>query len=271
MVDYTKYVRKETTQYCPGCGNTIAIKAAFLAFEEIGWDMKDISIVSGIGCSGRASSYAKCYTVHTPHGRALPVMEGLACACPDKHIVGFSGDGDCCMGRDHFSCQCNENVDMTYIVINNFNYALTKGQASPTTPMGTRAPMTPYGVFMRPLDLCDFAIGSGATFVARGTTLDVNALSRLIKAGFLHHGFSFIEVLSVCTEFGRKNGMPTSHDMRNWIDSLTLPITKYNKLLPEQRIGKIPTGELKKELGVPEGIDAYEAMAEHARAVAKGE
>jgi 2-oxoglutarate ferredoxin oxidoreductase subunit beta len=271
MVDYSKYVRKEDTQWCPGCTNGIVERAIINSVDALGWEMRDVVFISGIGCSGRMSSYMKCNTVHTPHGRTLPVAEGIARMCPGKHVIAVSGDGDGgSIGRSHFAQECLENVDMTYIIINNFTYALTKGQASPTTPTGTKAAMMPYGVYTRTLDLCNFAIGSGATFVARSTVLDLRTLEKTIQAAFLHHGFSFIESPSCCPiNFGLKNGMRSTHEVKEWMETLFLQKKKFDILSDEEKAGKFPTGILKQELGVPEGNDAYAAQVKEIQAIAR--
>jgi len=274
MTEYAKYLRKNETPWCPGCGNGIVMKALCDAMNSLAWDMKnDVCVVSGIGCSGRMSSLMEAYTLHSLHGRALPMAEAIARVHPNKHVIVISGDGDGgSIGRSAFMQECNENVDMTYIIVNNFTYALTKGQSSPTTPVGTKAYMCPYGVYVRPFNLCELAIASGATFVARGTTLDVLPLSKMIEAGCKHHGFSFIEVFSGCPEnFGRKNGLRTSNDTRSWIDSLVFPKAKFDELSDEEKQGKYPTGILKREHGVIEGNDAYAIHVEEARRLNGGE
>jgi 2-oxoglutarate ferredoxin oxidoreductase subunit beta len=274
MTEYAKYLRKTETPWCPGCGNGIVLKAICDAIEACKWEKKDIACWSGIGCSGRMSSLMDVYSFHELHGRALPSAEAMARLHPDKHFIIVSGDGDGgSIGRSAFVQECIENVgNMTYIIVNNFTYALTKGQASPTTPLGTKAYMCPFGVYTRPFDLCNLAIASGATFVARETTLDVLPLSKKIEAGFKHHGFAFIEALSACPEnFGRKNGLRTSQDTRKWIESIAISETKFKTLSDEEKIGKYPTGILKRELGVLEGNDAYALHVEDARRLSGGE
>jgi 2-oxoglutarate ferredoxin oxidoreductase subunit beta len=268
MTDCAEYLRKKETPWCPGCGNGIVMKAICVAIKACGWKKEDTACWSGIGCSGRMSSLFDFFTFHELHGRSLPSVEAVARACPDKHFIIVSGDGDGgSIGRSHFIEECKNNVgNMTYIIINNFTYALTKGQASPTTPLGTKAFMCPYGVYVPPIDLCNLAISGNGTFVARRTTTDFVALAKTIEMGFRHHGFSFIEVLSGCPEnFGKKNGLRDAHETNNWIDSLVVPKEKFDKLSEEEREGKYPIGILQRKLGVLEGNDAYRLHVAEAR------
>jgi len=262
--DYDKYLRTDhiPTQWCPGCGNGIVLKAITRAIVDCGWDMKDVVVVSGIGCSGRISSYLDCHTVHTTHGGAIPTATGILFANPDKHVIVVSGDGDgLAIGASHFVHACRRNIGLNYVVINNFIYGLTNSQASPTTPQGMWAVTQQAGVIERPFDACDLAIGAHGTFVARSTTLDLVSLSNIMTKAFKHPGFSFVEVFSACpVNFGRNNGMGDPEKNENWIDSIVLPKVKFDALDEASKAGMFPTGILLQNDTVPEFCASYDAL-----------
>ena len=276
--DYDSKLRTKRlpTQWCPGCGDGIVLKALIRAIDAMGWDMNEVCLVSGIGCSGRISSYVNCNTVHTTHGRALPYATGIKLANPDKHVIVVSGDGDgLAIGGNHFTFASNRNLDLKYIIINNFIYGLTNSQASPTTPQGMWAVTQPFGNIGRPLDACNKAIGDGATFVARSTTLDLIKLEKILTASFQHKGFSFVEVFSGCpVNFGKKNDLNSPQEMDEWIDSIILPLNKFEKLSKEERKGKYPIGILKQENETEEYGEEYKKLVTRLRSdygVVKGE
>jgi len=144
-VDYNSYLRsdKMPTLWCSGCGDGLVMKGLIRAVDELAWDKNSVAVVSGIGCSGRMSSYLDFNTLHTPHGRTLPFATGLKLAKPDSHLIIIAGDGDAlAIGGNHFLHACRRNIDLTLIIINNFIYGLTGGQFSPTTPITTLAVQT---------------------------------------------------------------------------------------------------------------------------------
>ncbi|MCX6739339.1 MAG: 2-oxoglutarate ferredoxin oxidoreductase subunit beta, partial [Candidatus Parcubacteria bacterium] len=246
-------------------GDGIVLKALIRAIETCKWDMNDVSLVSGIGCSGRISSYVNCNTVHTTHGRPLPYAAGIKLMHPEKHVIVVSGDGDgLAIGGNHFIHACRRNMDMKYIVINNFIYGLTNSQASPTTPQGMWAVTQSFGNIDQPFDACNLAIGAGASFVARSTTLDLIKLEKILSASFVHKGFSFIEIFSGCpVNFGKKNDLGSPQAMDNWIDSIIVPQAKFAILSKEDKKGKFPTGILKQD------AETNEYCAEYAKLVSR--
>ena len=201
--------------WCPGCGNGIAMKSIVQAVEKKGWSQDNTVIVSGIGCSSRASGYMDFDTLHTAHGRAIPFATGIKLANPDLHVIVITGDGDCtAIGGNHFIHGCRRNVDLTVIMFNNNIYGMTGGQASPTTPIGAKATTAPYGSVDRTFDACKLAEAAGATYVARSTAFHVQHMANMIAEGIDNDGFSFIEAMVQCpTAFGRKNrmGSPRGH------------------------------------------------------------
>jgi 2-oxoglutarate ferredoxin oxidoreductase subunit beta len=276
--DYDSKLRTDRlpTQWCPGCGDGMVLKALIRAIDSGEWNMNDVCLVSGIGCSGRISSYVNCNTVHTTHGRPLPYATGIKLAHPAKHVIVVSGDGDgLAIGGNHFIHACRRNIDLKYIVINNFIYGLTNSQASPTTPQGMWAVTQSFGNIDQPFDSCDLAIGAGATVVARSTTLDLIKLEKILTAAFQHKGFSFVEVFSGCpVNFGKKNGFGSPQEMDDWIDSIIVPLAKFEKLSREERKGKFPIGILKQNAESQEYCEAYEKLVTRLRSgcgAAKGE
>ncbi len=212
-----KYVRIDRLPHiwCPGCGMGIIFNAFARAIDELGIDPKKIVVVSGIGCSGRASGYWAYDGFHTTHGRPIPFAMGLKLARPDLHVVVISGDGDLlAIGGNHFIHAARRNVDILVILVNNFNYGMTGGQVGPTTPEGTRTTTTPYGNYLEsPFNVVWLAAASGAVYVARWTVYHVRNLTESIKTAMQMRGFRVIEVVSTCpTDFGRRNRLPDPLD-----------------------------------------------------------
>ena len=249
--DYDKWLRQKylPTQWCPGCGDGMVLKAMIQAFDANGWTKDNTCVVSGIGCSGRISSYFDCDTLHTTHGRALAYATGLKFPDEEGNVVVVSGDGDgTAIGGNHFIHACRRNIDLKYIIINNFIYGLTNSQASPTTPQGMWAVTQQEGAIDPTFNICDLAIAAGATFVARGTTGKLPDLVKLLTASFAHKGFSVVEVFSGCpVNFGRHNKMGTPEKIDDWIASIALSKAAYEKLSEEEKVGKFQIGILKQD------------------------
>lgn len=247
--DYDKYVRvnKMPTLWCWGCGDGVILKAVVRAIEKTGWDMDDVCIVSGIGCSGRFSSYMNCNTVHTTHGRTMAYATGIKLANPDKHVIVVAGDGDSlAIGGNHTIHACRRNIDLNFILINNFIYGLTNSQTSPTTPQGMWSVTMKRGNIDPTFNACNLAIGAGASFVGREAVVDPKKMEKMFTKGFEHKGYSFMEVLSNChINLGRKNKMADATQNLNWIDDITIPLKKFEALSEEEKMQKLPTGILK--------------------------
>jgi len=262
--NYEKYLRLEKmpTLWCWGCGDGVILKAFVRAVEKMGIDQNDMCVVSGIGCSGRFSSYVDFNTVHTTHGRTIAYATGIKLANPDKHVVCVAGDGDAlAIGGNHTIHGCRRNIDMTMIVINNFIYGLTNSQTSPTTPKGMWTVTQKAGNIDPTFDTCDLAIASGASFVARETMLDPKKLEKIMIKAMEHRGFSMMEVLSNChINLGRKNKMVSAMDNLDWIDSITLPKKKYDALPEEEKVNLLPTGIIKQDLEADEYCDMYKEI-----------
>lgn len=200
---------------CPGCGHGIALRALLWAVHELGIGKDRLAVVSGIGCSGRVGAYIDANTFHTTHGRPLAFATGLALARPDLKVVVITGDGDClAIGGNHLIHACRRNLDLTCLMLNNEVYGMTGGQVSPTTSATRFTSTTPTGNIEPTFDACRLAEAAGASFVGREVTRQAPALKNLIKAGLEHKGFSFLEVISDCTEiYGRKNNLGEASEM----------------------------------------------------------
>lgn len=200
--------------WCAGCGVGPAVGAFIRGAERAQIDPDKLSVVSGIGCSGRAAGYLRLDSFHTTHGRALPFATGLKLGNPDLKVVVFSGDGDlAAIGGNHLIHSARRNMDITVICVNNLNYGMTGGQLGPTTPLGAKSSTSPYGNFDPPFNLPHLVAACGATYVARWSVIHQRQLERAIAEALLKRGFSFIEVLAPCpTSYGRANKLGTGVD-----------------------------------------------------------
>jgi 2-oxoglutarate ferredoxin oxidoreductase subunit beta len=197
--------------WCPGCGDFSVLAGITRALSMLALRPEQVAIVSGIGCSSRIPAYTNCYGFHGVHGRALPAATGLKIARPDLTVLVAGGDGDgYSIGGNHFLHACRRNVDLTYIVMDNHVYGMTKGQPSPTTEPGWSSKLAPGGTGVREFHPLVIALASGANFIARGFSGDPNGCARLIAEAVRHPGFSFVEILSPCVTF--------RPDQRAWKD-----------------------------------------------------
>ena len=189
--------------WCPGCGDYSVLTALAKAFAELGRPRESFALISGIGCASRIPAYTSVYGLHGVHGRALAVATGVKLAHPELTVIAAGGDGDgLSIGGNHFLHACRRNVDMTYILMDNQIYGMTKGQASPTTaPDWCESKLTPNGTGVSPVAPLHLALASGVNFFARGFAGNPNDLARLIVAAVLHPGFSVVHVLSPCVTF----------------------------------------------------------------------
>ncbi len=191
-----------TSSWCPGCGDYGVLKSVDLAFHELGLKNENVIIVSGIGCNGRFPHNFRTYGFHTLHGRVLPIAQGINMTRPELCVVGIAGDGDAfAIGGGHVPHAARRNPDMAYIVLDNGIYGQTKGQPSPTTPLGYKTKVTPDGNPENPLDISKLALAYGVSFLGRGFPGKPNHLAQLIAKGIVHKGFALIHVLNPCPTF----------------------------------------------------------------------
>jgi 2-oxoglutarate/2-oxoacid ferredoxin oxidoreductase subunit beta len=188
--------------WCPGCGDFTVLSAITKALASLQLPPHEVAVVSGIGCSSRIPAYTTCYGFHGVHGRALAAGTGLKVARPDLTVLVTGGDGDgYSIGGNHFMHACRRNVDLTYIVMDNHVYGMTKGQASPTTEPDWDNKLSPGGTGIRAFNPLVIALAAGANFVARGFSGDPNGTAEIIAQAIRHPGFSFVEVMSPCVTF----------------------------------------------------------------------
>lgn len=267
-----KYYRTDKLPHiwCPGCTHGISMNAVVRAIDELGYDTNDVCIVSGIGCSSRATGYLNFNTLHTTHGRALAYATGIKMANPKLKVIVITGDGDAtAIGGNHFIHACRRNIDMTAIVFNNSIYGMTGGQFSPLTPTNAVGTTAPYGNIDPTFDICKVADAAGANYVARSTAYHTKMLIRLIKNGMENKGFSLIEALSACpTYYGRKNKKGDVVDMMEELKNITINIKAAKELSFEEKMDKIEIGEFKNE-SRPEYTEEYEKMVERIKKGAK--
>jgi 2-oxoglutarate ferredoxin oxidoreductase subunit beta len=267
--DYSKYLRMEKLPlyWCPGCGNGTVLKAMITAIDELGWKPEDIMMVSGIGCSSRATGYVDFHTIHTLHGRAVPVATAIKMAHPGMHVITFSGDGDStAIGGNHFIHACRRNIDITVIIVDNWIYGMTGGQYSPLTPTGTKASTMPRGNIDPNFDIAELAKGAGATFVARESVAEPIKLKNAIKKGLQHKGASIIDALSNChIQWGRRNKYGDPVKLVDLIKEKTVTKTKAAKMTEEELAGKYVTGILHEDTTKKEYTEAYKELVEKAQ------
>ncbi len=188
--------------WCPGCGDYTVLSSLTRALAMLQRPAHQVAVVSGIGCSSRIPAYTACYGFHGVHGRALAAGTGLKVARPDLTVVVAGGDGDgYSIGGNHFLHACRRNVDLTYLVMDNHVYGMTKGQASPTTEPDWDNKLSPGGTGVRAFHPLVIALASGANFVARAFSGDPGGTAAIIAQAIRHPGFSFVEILSPCVTF----------------------------------------------------------------------
>ena len=255
--DVMSYLRHDLFPHflCPGCGHGIALRALMWAIHELGLDKDRIAIVSGIGCSGRLGAYIDANTFHTTHGRPLAFAAGLKLARPDLEVIVITGDGDClAIGGNHLIHACRRNLDITCMMLNNEVYGMTGGQVSPTTSEDRYTTTTPLGNTEAAFDACRLAEAAGAGFVGREVTVQTPTLKNLLKDAITYNGFSFVEVISDCTEiYGRKNDLGNSPEM----------ILSQKSQMRPNSYGGVIVDEPFRPNALPTGVLATNARAEY--------
>ncbi|MCR8869862.1 2-oxoacid:ferredoxin oxidoreductase subunit beta [Peribacillus frigoritolerans] len=206
MATFKEFRNDVKPNWCPGCGDFSVQAAMQRAAANVGLEPENLAVVSGIGCSGRISGYIKSYGFHGIHGRSLPIAQGVKMANRELTVIASGGDGDgFAIGMGHTIHAIRRNIDITYIVMDNQIYGLTKGQTSPRSAAGFKTKSTPEGSIEQAVSPMELALSAGATFVAQSFSTDLKDLTAIIEAGINHKGFSFINVFSPCVTYNKIN------------------------------------------------------------------
>lgn len=257
------------TMWCPGCGNGIILGTLLRSFSSLGLDRREIVAVSGIGCFGKTDDYMNTNALHGTHGRALAYATGVKAANPELTVVALMGDGDAAtIGGNHLIHSARRNIGVTAIVANNFNYGMTGGQYSATTPCRGYTSTSPYGNPEEDFDLCRLVEAAGGSYVARTSVFHVRELARCLERALETPGFALVEVFSSCpVYFGRYNriGGPVEL-MRHWQKTM-VTARKWETMDPSQREECVLRGELVKR-AAPGFSERYREIQ---RAAAGGE
>ncbi|MGZ9848895.1 2-oxoacid:ferredoxin oxidoreductase subunit beta [Macrococcus psychrotolerans] len=206
MATFKDFRNNVKPNWCPGCGDFSVQAAIQKACANIGLEPEQLALITGIGCSGRLSGYVNSYGVHSIHGRALPMAQGVKMANQELTVIASGGDGDgFAIGMGHTIHALRRNIDITYIVMDNQIYGLTKGQTSPSSAHGFVTKTTPKGSIEKHVSPLELALASGATFVAQSFSSDIKDLTSIIEAAVNHKGFSFVNVFSPCVTYNKVN------------------------------------------------------------------
>ena len=217
--------------WCPGCGDFGVLNAIYNTLSTMKLSPDQTVVVSGIGCSSRLPHFVQTFGIHSLHGRALPLAQGLKIARPDLTVLAVGGDGDLfSIGAGHLIHAALRNIDITVVAMDNETYGLTKGQTSPTSPAGRITKSTPYGLLASQFNPIATALSLNVSFVARGFSSKPKELATLIEQGIQHKGFSFIHVLSPCPTFYNTmdvwkttvTPIPAEHDTHNRSEAIAL-------------------------------------------------
>ncbi|MGZ5568231.1 MAG: thiamine pyrophosphate-dependent enzyme [Limisphaerales bacterium] len=231
-----KEIAADHPTWCPGCGDFSVLALYFKLIEKRKMWHEKITTVAGIGCSSRFPYFVQAHGAHYIHGRALPFASGISLSRPDLHVFVFGGDGDAfSIGGNHVNHTARKNIKMTYVIMDNWVYGLTKKQTSPTSPLGFKSKTDVWGAVDQPINPMKQLISAGATFVARATHTNPNHLLQMMEAAMDHDGFSVIECLSECVEFyegafdasnprkvGKFETVPTDHDVTDEVAAYKL-------------------------------------------------
>lgn len=249
--------------WCPGCGDYGVLSALYKALASIGRPPEEIAFVSGIGCSSRIPGYTTAYGFNTVHGRALPIAQGIKVANPELLVLVAGGDGDgFSIGGGHVAHAIRRNIDLTYLVMDNQIYGLTKGQLSPTSPRGLHTASSFFGSLEEPVNPLLYVLAYGAGFVAQGSPADMNQLSQLIEEGIRYPGFAFINIQSPCVTYGQaEQQLKEQKKILQHVDTLGHdPTNRIQAMALAEEYGKkLHTGVFYRN---PEPASTYEQLVE---------
>jgi len=253
-LDKDTYKGKIHPDWCPGCGDFSVLSALQAALFELGLKPYQVVVISGIGCSSNLPGFINTYGMHTLHGRALAVGNGVRLANHELKVICVGGDGDGFgIGGNHFTHSMRRNVDLTYIVMDNQIYGLTTGQTSPTSRKGMKTKSTPDGNLENPINPIPQAIVGGATYVARGFSGKQKHLVDLLKGAIQHKGFSLVDVFSPCVTYNKDNTYQFFNPRVKILEEQGHDATDFNKALEKgyQWGEEIPIGLFWKRTDLP--------------------
>ena len=237
-----KLLTADHPTWCPGCGDFAVLAAFYKVLEKLQYPQESIVTFAGIGCSSRMPYFVNTHGGHFIHGRSLPLAAAISLSRPDLHVFAFGGDGDgFSIGGNHLVHTARKNPNMTYVIMDNSVYGLTKKQTSPTSPIGIKSKTDPTGAMDRPIHPMRTLLNSGATFVARTHAAQVAHMIEMIELAARHEGFAVVEVLSECVEFNQgafDGAVPRKGGAFNTIE------LKKNDGTPEDDQRHDPTDEL---------------------------
>ncbi len=259
-----KFLRKDKlpTLWCAGCGNGILMGAIMRAMEACDFAVENTVVVTGIGCWGKADDYFSTHAFHGTHGRAIPIATGIKFARPSLNVVAMVGDGDgATIGGNHLIHAARRNTDITVIMSNNFNYGMTGGQYSGSTPRDSITSTSPYGHVEDEFNISALVKESGAGYVARETVAKQKQLEKYIKNAFDRgEGFRFIEALSTCpTQYGKNNKLGDVSERLNDLAENRVDIDNIKELDSEQLQNEFVVGEYADEK-VESYLQRYEKL-----------
>jgi 2-oxoglutarate ferredoxin oxidoreductase subunit beta len=244
-----KYLRQEIlpTTFCAGCGCGTVLNSFVHAIEELGINPREMVFVTGIGCSSWIPSpYFKGDTLHTTHGRPLAFATGVKVMRPELKVIVIAGDGDIAgIGGNHLIHAARRNIDISVFMVNNWNYGMTGGQVSPTTPFGVPTTTTPYSNAEHPLQAAELVAAAGARYVSRWTTYHVFPLLKSIQEALRVNGFSFVEIISQCpVSYGKLVNMRKATDFLKLYKDCSVNVKKARDMNEEELKEKIIVGKL---------------------------
>ncbi len=244
------YLREEIlpTAFCPGCGCGTVLSLFIHALDRCGIEQEDLILVTGIGCSSWIPSpYLKADTLHTTHGRPIAFATGVKIMKPDKHVVIIAGDGDLAgIGGNHLIHAARRNIGLKVFLVNNYIYAMTGGQVSPTTPVSAPTTTTPYGNIEPPMRIAEIVAAAGADYVARWTTHHVRRLVYSMETAMKKEGFSFVEIITQCpVSYGRRVELREGLEMLKYFRDNSVFFEAASKMSDEALKEKIVVGTLK--------------------------
>jgi 2-oxoglutarate ferredoxin oxidoreductase subunit beta len=255
------FASDQDVRWCPGCGDYSILANVQRVLPELGVARENVVFVSGIGCSSRFPYYMNTYGFHTIHGRAPSFATGIKAARPELSVWVVTGDGDgLSIGGNHLLHTIRRNVDLQILLFNNRVYGLTKGQYSPTSRVGMRTKSTPDGSIDYPVDPLAFALGAGATFVARTVDVDAPHLQEVLRRAHQHRGTAFVEILQNCPVYNDDEWIEVE-DRKRRVDA-ALKLVEGEPLLfggPKQRHGIRIQDGLPSVVSLAEGQDAASA------------